>query len=804
MAALEIPMSTAIERKPGYLAHTLRIKDASGECSPFVIGAFKYNIDMRELVGRSNCFHNEGAYAEINRAWGWSNNYESDASREIFNCHFIEYTEPFMGVDFTVSFLFFSLKRAELLIPSVIKSDNQIISILRNHIMIENNLTSDAVVYYNYCIELLCRAIESDAILDLSFKGHPACKTQIHPYQCHNIAKMLEMESREITIEFSEDKLFFLPNLGLIFDYDKSSTDACFIKYSDLPKVRIYGGIIADEVGLGKTVQALCLALSKPDIKTLIVVPNHMKEHWHEEMVKHFAPHVFDGLVLITTFAEAMALTDAAEITEYGRLIVDELAELYATRRIENHKLFGRFCKLQNFRHRWGITATPFVDDAAMFNIIRFLLGNYNISRKVVGNYTHIQDAFKPFFNRNTKANVQKYLHLPDIDMHNIGLMFSAQERAILNAMDMDTGTFSIDDRLRIISNAMLELSNSDKSTITPEELYQLTVQRFQQKVDEAVAYLKGLDTALDNVNAKIKELESVEEPCRVALLLKEYNDRATHLESQITDANAIIQRRETVHYRYKMLYQNLKDIIASITERKQQRSDTDDVMGAVAADVIAMADGDELDVDADMDYNPDKCCPICMLQFVDNVVLFIACGHKFCSTCFEVCQKNNPNTCPMCRTVAQVGEINYIGTTNEVITSTKNKEIMRLLKSPEFIGERFLIFTRFDKFIVPLIHLLTSNSVTSLQLDEFKAANQSIKDETRVVVMSTNSNASGIDMTFMRNVIIIEPFDSYIYGKEIEKQVIGRVHRINQTKRVNVYRLYIRDTIEEAIYALG
>ena len=47
-----------------------------------------------------------------------------------------------------------------------------------------------------------------------------------------------------------------------------------------------------------------------------------------------------------------------------------------------------------------------------------------------------------------------------------------------------------------------------------------------------------------------------------------------------------------------------------------------------------------------------------------------------------------------------------------------------------------------------------------------------------------------------------MEPFEDYVYSREIEKQLIGRVHRINQDRPVNVFRLIIQGTIEEVIYS--
>jgi SNF2 family DNA or RNA helicase len=44
---------------------------------------------------------------------------------------------------------------------------------------------------------------------------------------------------------------------------------------------------------------------------------------------------------------------------------------------------------------------------------------------------------------------------------------------------------------------------------------------------------------------------------------------------------------------------------------------------------------------------------------------------------------------------------------------------------------------------------------------------------------------------------IIFEPFEDHMYCKEIEKQLIARIHRIGRVKEVTVYRLITKNTIE-------
>lgn len=797
-----------IRKKQQYFIYELVINSKS-PCSYFTIGKVKHELDFERLAARDDCYHNDDAYKQKLLQDGWSNNYTSPRSREIFDCHFIKYVELCDGIEFDIKILFFSMKAGEMLIPSVIKSDNQIISIIRNHIMISNNITSP--VYHNYRIELLCKEISRGHFLDLRYDGHPACKTKLFHYQRDSIQWAINLEANLPLVEFTEHKLLFLEELGLVFDYNMCGSDKCFIRNDEMPKVQAYGGIIADEVGLGKTVQALCLSLSGgKDIRTLIIVPNHIKDHWLAEMTKHFDGNPFEGVVMVATVAEAERMNSEV-MGAFQRLIVDELAELYAKGRPENNKLFSRLCGMANFRYRWGITATPFVDDTAMFNIIRFLLGNYKIYTTTIGNYTYIQDQFKPLFRKNIKANVQKDIVLPEVMIHDHGLTFSEHERAILTAMEMDGTAFTVDDRLRVISNAMLEMTNSDKSVITVEELKQLTVRRFQQKIQEARSNLMQLERALANIQTEIDEINDdkdkywITHPDDRIMFSKDLHARKSHLLTEIDAARRILERRETVHRSYLEMTERIDEIIQSAKAALAGGNSPSDSAGSASDSASSDGMGDEAGMDMDIDtmINEDKMCPICYCPFSENIVLFVKCRHYFCQGCFERCHKQRPNTCPMCRSPAEIGEINYIGLENRIITSTKNTEILRLLNS-KLKSERFLIFTRFDKFITPLTAFLALNDIAARTFDEFKASSQEVRDATRVILLSANSNASGTDMTFMNQVIIIEPFDSYIYGKEIEKQLIGRLHRINQTRDVQVYRLYIRDTIEQEIYALG
>ena len=68
---------------------------------------------------------------------------------------------------------------------------------------------------------------------------------------------------------------------------------------------------------------------------------------------------------------------------------------------------------------------------------------------------------------------------------------------------------------------------------------------------------------------------------------------------------------------------------------------------------------------------------------------------------------------------------------------------------------------------------------------------------------LSSIRNSSGIDLSYVYNVIILEPIkaENYKFVNDIENQIIGRTRRINQKNLIKVTRFIIGDTIEQEIY---
>jgi SNF2 family DNA or RNA helicase len=193
-----------------------------------------------------------------------------------------------------------------------------------------------------------------------------------------------------------------------------------------------------------------------------------------------------------------------------------------------------------------------------------------------------------------------------------------------------------------------------------------------------------------------------------------------------------------------------------------------------------------------------DDNCAICLDEHTPPIKYFKLCGHYFCSSCIDLIGKNRFN-CPICRKETTINDIVTVQNITEINESPKLYEIYNILSKS---SDKFIIFSQFnilDKFYSQL----NKKKIITMTYQEY-STNHEERDKCQVLLLSSEKNAEGINLSMFDKLIIFEPFEDHIYCKEIEKQLIGRIHRIGRTKKVDVFRLITKDTIEEVIYSSG
>lgn len=132
--------------------------------------------------------------------------------------------------------------------------------------------------------------------------------------------------------------------------------------------------------------------------------------------------------------------------------------------------------------------------------------------------------------------------------------------------------------------------------------------------------------------------------------------------------------------------------------------------------------------------------------------------------------------------------------------SSAKFNKIFEIIDSAPS-SDKLIVFSQWEHSLHILGNRLRERGVSHLQYNgsfDISERNQTIQEfrtgEKRVLLITLTSGGVGLDMSFANHVILLDSW----WNQALEEQAIDRVYRIGQTKKVEVHRLYMNNTIEE------
>ncbi|KAL1562698.1 helicase-like transcription factor CHR28 isoform X3 [Salvia divinorum] len=126
---------------------------------------------------------------------------------------------------------------------------------------------------------------------------------------------------------------------------------------------------------------------------------------------------------------------------------------------------------------------------------------------------------------------------------------------------------------------------------------------------------------------------------------------------------------------------------------------------------------------------------------------------------------------------------------------------------SVQAVGQKAIVFSQWTGMLDLLESCLKSNNIQYRRLDgtmPIAARDKAVKDfnllpEVSVMIMSLKAASLGLNMVAACNVLLLDLW----WNPTTEDQAIDRAHRIGQKRPVSVYRLTVKDTVEDRILAL-
>jgi superfamily II DNA or RNA helicase len=137
-------------------------------------------------------------------------------------------------------------------------------------------------------------------------------------------------------------------------------------------------------------------------------------------------------------------------------------------------------------------------------------------------------------------------------------------------------------------------------------------------------------------------------------------------------------------------------------------------------------------------------------------------------------------------------------------VPSTKLDALMGQLADIIAEGHRVLVFSQFTSFLAKVRQRLDAGDIEYCYLDGKTRNRPQVLEDFRtgtapVFLISLKAGGFGLNLTEADYCIILDPW----WNPASEAQAVDRTHRIGQTKKVTVYRLVAKGTIEEKVMEL-
>ena len=136
---------------------------------------------------------------------------------------------------------------------------------------------------------------------------------------------------------------------------------------------------------------------------------------------------------------------------------------------------------------------------------------------------------------------------------------------------------------------------------------------------------------------------------------------------------------------------------------------------------------------------------------------------------------------------------------------SAKTEQLMELVTEAIENGHKILVFSQFVEMLKLIKGYFDEQNITYEYLDgKTKERQKHIEHfnndpKVKVFLISLKTGGTGLNLTSADTVILVDPW----WNPMIENQAIDRTHRIGQTRKVQVFRLITKGTVEEKIISL-
>lgn len=596
-------------------------------------------------------------------------------------------------------------------------------------------------------------------------------------------------------------------------------------KTADEVIIYLKGGVLCDEVGLGKSLSMISLIneqKSENSKVSLILAPRRLLKQWGDEIDKTCnlkykivgtvsqykkliknEMNIYDIVIMSYNFLINKNykkllenLSDDKIIDKYlwERVILDEGHEFLCNwkdnkckkSKTEFKEIKKSILNIKSY-YRWICSATPYTNYVNSWYILDYIykfpskiglidctfheryiskaLEYLNRSSKTIFNLNPYYHIYKKLcnnvFRRNTRESIKHQVIIPEPSIITDFLDMTSIERAIY---DSALGN----------KNKMIELCNHilvSDAHISILGNKPLTLQEIHNKMTNYCNNkIKKLEKRINNINKELKKLNNIESKSEENIInkIKILDDKLKKAKELLKEFNA----------KYN-IFNNLNKRI-----------------------------------------NENSSCIVCYDDLNKKTNVILECGHFLCANCItEILKLNQSNRiCPMCRKPVNKKNLDVILNNNNEETKedsninkwgTKTAYLIKYINNLlQKKNNRIIVFSQWNNMLKLISKVLDNVSISHIKLDgslytlNSKIRKFKLDTSIRVILLCSDKAASGLNLTEANNIILLDTLNTdKEKAKLIEKQAIGRAVRIGQKNKVNVKRFIMNNTIEYDYY---
>jgi SNF2 family DNA or RNA helicase len=680
-------------------------------------------------------------------------------------------------------------------------------------------------------------------------------EVKLYDYQKKSLHKMIQIENQDTefiinyssTIPFLDKEYNFDPVEKWISDDTKSF------------KLKTNGGILADEMGLGKTITSLSLIatnqstynenlkISRLDNKTnkiyskatLIVCPSHLTKQWESEAKKcnknikilvintkkdheklNFGAFLSNDIII--TSHQFLMNFKYYPTLHFGHItpscynpqsratkINQKLKEILEN--VDINKIKETLCPIFEFFYFHRLI----LDEG--HEIFGEMLGNNSLSKYMANwlssidsdNYWFVSGS--PFVNMTGVENAFKYINLVLTDTDE-GFEFPYRHHGSYN----------------VSSNIMLQEIHEvvRKNYVIDEILKNVCIRHKKSDIqdldilgyEEQIEWINFTDLERNIYTSKVGKIDATGllKLCCHPLVLESSKKLFGDIELDLE----VMEKKLIEHHKNNIVVYDAK--LSKLDQTNQSYHMHKKTFENIISESKFLLNILEKLNETEVGEEEAQVCAIC---FEEKSLSLTKCGHIYCKECITEWMTKRHN-CPTCKKDLTSGDIFLIKKENKEdkkvddINPLINKYGSKLGKVILMIkslltqdSTRIIVFSQWDCMLSLISKTLSENGIANSTvkgnvwsrtsaINKFKTGKTVNGDDSKVILLSLKNAASGTNLTEASHIFFIEPInDKKEVCRAIEGQALARACRIGQQQKIKLFRLLVKDTIEEDIY---